>query len=251
MTFSNTTDKNGLIQECEMALELGDAAISGNTTLLKQFTNLINQSRRSRELDIIRVQGNYSWDDFNYADASGFAKGTGNLSLTNRDYKLPAADGSGTLSSFLRLHKISVLDSSGIERELEPTLQTEAELNQLYPTAGLPRVYKRIGMQVKVWPLPSATHVTESSGWIVYYQRIGKDFTSSDTTAEPGFAAPFHRLLALDACLDYAGPRKGMEHKLPWLTAKIKELSDKMLDFYSKQDDTKTGLMGAEKHNFH
>jgi hypothetical protein len=250
MQFSDTTNKNGLIQDCEFLLELGDAGISGNSTLLKQFTSLINQSRRRRELQIIRTQGEYSWDDFNYSDDDGFAKAIANLSATDRDYRLPAADGSSTLSSFLRLQKLAVLDINGQEHTLDITDLPEADLNRLYSTAGLPQVYKRIGTQVKIWPIAVSTHCTMTSGWIVYYQRIGKNFASSDTTAEPGFAAPFHRLLSLDACIDYAGTRKGMEHKLPFLTSSRDQLETMMMDFYSKSDDNKSELVKGKYVNF-
>ena len=44
MPFSNTTTKGGLIQGCERWTNLGDAIISGDTTLLKQFTAAINEA---------------------------------------------------------------------------------------------------------------------------------------------------------------------------------------------------------------
>ena len=39
LVFSDTTNKNGLIQECEFWTNLGDGTISGDTTLLAQFTD--------------------------------------------------------------------------------------------------------------------------------------------------------------------------------------------------------------------
>ena len=43
MVFNDTTDKKGLIQDCELRTGLGDTAISGNAALLDHFTRLINQ----------------------------------------------------------------------------------------------------------------------------------------------------------------------------------------------------------------
>lgn len=44
MQFSDTTNKNGVIQRVEFTLELPDGAISGDSTLLKYVTALANDT---------------------------------------------------------------------------------------------------------------------------------------------------------------------------------------------------------------
>src|SRR2546425_13286990 len=63
MQLSDTTNKNGLIQECEFWTNLGDGTISGDSALLKVFVNRINRAY-DRVLPIL--QSGYDtmkWDD--------------------------------------------------------------------------------------------------------------------------------------------------------------------------------------------
>ena len=44
MQLSDTTNKNGLLQECEFWCKLPDGSITGTTLLLKQFVNRLNRA---------------------------------------------------------------------------------------------------------------------------------------------------------------------------------------------------------------
>lgn len=241
MKFSDTTNKNGLIQDCEELLEMGDAAISGDTTLLKVFTHKINQAMLNEVIPtIIEMQAGWNWDDSNYTD---FPRAVGNLVAGQGDYTLPIASGGADQETFLQLEDIGILDSNGDEYTLTPTIDQDAELNRLYETSGKPRLYKLNGKSIKMWPAPSSTDTTLSSGLIVYYQRTQDEFTTSDTTQQPGFATPFHRLLSIIACIDYAGTKKGLEHKLPALIEKRDKLIERLKQFYGKRNqEAKLGL---------
>lgn len=66
LQFSDTTNKNGLIQECEFLLNLGDATISGDASsaaLLKVFTRLLNQNLQKIITMIFSSQDEWEWDD--------------------------------------------------------------------------------------------------------------------------------------------------------------------------------------------
>src|SRR5436190_2831944 len=91
LVFSDTSNKSGLIQDCETLLGFDDAAISGNTTLLKKFTVLLNLARRKAELLILANRNPlWNWDDPNYPD---LPRATRDLVIGQRDYVLPTADG--------------------------------------------------------------------------------------------------------------------------------------------------------------
>ena len=207
MQFSNTTSKDGLIQDCEARLDMNDGDISGNSTLLKRFTSLINQHLHRVSTLIIRAtspQG-WKWDDLNYSD---FAIGSQNLVEGQHDYALPTADGTYTAikaTTLLNLNSISVLDQDGNQKKLLPTSRSEAELNAIYTQNGQPEVYKLVGGSAKVWPAPDAgTTVTLTNGFIADFTRSVSEFVSTDTTKTPGIPVPFHNLLSIGASEDYA-----------------------------------------------
>ena len=69
LVFSDTTNKAGLIQDCETLLGFDDAGISGNTALLKRFTVLLNLALRKTELLILQNSNPlWRWDSSEYSD---------------------------------------------------------------------------------------------------------------------------------------------------------------------------------------
>ena len=68
MQFSDTTNLNGLIQRCELLTGLGDTGISGDATLLKHFTSLINQTYHKVVTMILQSQDEWDFDDKNHTD---------------------------------------------------------------------------------------------------------------------------------------------------------------------------------------
>lgn len=249
MTYSDTTSKSGLLQDCEQLLELGDGFITGNATLKAQFTAGLNQAMYNEVIPaILESQAGWVWDDSNYTD---FPRGVGNLVADQQDYQLPVAVGGANQETFLELTDVAVLDSAGNEVTLDPTNVDNATLNTQYSVSGLPRFYKVNGKNIQMWPSPSASAATLSSGLVVYYQRTQDEFTTSDTTQQPGFASPFHRLLSIIASLDYAGVHKGMEHKVSYLLAKKTDLLLKLRGFYGKRNqEAKLGLDTPKLINF-
>jgi len=63
LPFSDTTNKNGLIQRCETYTGLGDGGISGNAVLLKQFTALLNSATYKAITMIFDSQDDWDFDD--------------------------------------------------------------------------------------------------------------------------------------------------------------------------------------------
>jgi hypothetical protein len=232
LPFSDTTNKNGIIQTCELLLDLGDAGISGNPTLLKQFTNLSNKAYDNVVSQILQNEGDYTWDDKNYT-ISDTPIAKINLSVVANSevslYTLPVANVNGAsgassdVTSFLRLIKAQVLDANGFYQNLRPISEsmTDTPLETLFNKPGFPKAYKLIGSGIQIYPAPLAAMVTATAGLKVFFQRDKIDFVSTDTTKLAGFPAIYHYLIPLEMSETWAAI-KGMK-QLPFIQVKKAE----------------------------
>lgn len=213
MQFSVTSGElNGIIQTCELLLDVGDAGISGNATLLKQFTNLLNKSYDNVVAQILQNEGDYTWDDYSYT--SSFPVATTTLVANQSDYLFPVAGSPGatTAASFLRLIKVMVKDANGNYQSLQLITETmmEQPLETAFATAGFPRFYKPLGNSIFLYPAPATGSVTMATGLKMYFQRDKVEFASTGAdTKEPGFPSIYHYLLPLEMSETWAAI-KGM-----------------------------------------
>jgi hypothetical protein len=118
MVFSDTTNKNGAIQLCEFYCALGDGGISGDTTLLKRFTALLNIAGSEVWHLIFALNGGWKYDDSNYTD---LPQATQTLTAGTAKYALP--------STALTVARIEVLDSKGVYHKLEPMRLEEIDVD--------------------------------------------------------------------------------------------------------------------------
>lgn len=231
MQFSVTTgQKNGIIQTCELLLDLGDGGISGNTILLAQFTNLINNDAYDDVIaEILRNEGSWLWDDFKEG-TSKLPIATQNLTVTAgsevSSYALPnGASASGSAgsdaSTFLRLITVRVKDAAGYFQNVLPIDDNayNQPLETIFFNPGFPKWYKQVGTSITVYPAPLANMVTATNGLQITFQRDKVDFTTTGNDSQmPGFASIYHYLLALIASETWAAI-KGMK-QLPFITQK-------------------------------
>lgn len=230
--FSDTTNKNGLIENIESLCNLSDGGISGNSTLLKKITGFINQANQEVAIALMQADKRWQFDDFNNTD---LPRAAATLVADQRDYTLPAASSSGNAATLLGIVKIVVLDTDSKERALVLTDRTEAQLNNAYSSSGLPRFYKLVGNSVKIWPAANSTGTTLASGLIIYFKRTPVAFTSASTTTQPGFMAPFHDILEYAAAGKYMLPinRKLAENYLG--IVEVKKLN--LLEAYAHENE--------------
>lgn len=203
MQFSDTTNKNGLIQLSEALCNLGDAGISGDTTLLKQFTGYLNQAYSEVVMAIMSVDKTWKFDDFNYTDIPEAP-----ITMVNaqRDYTLPVASTGADVATLLRVNKVWVLDATGNRIELQP-MGPEDDFDRT--TTGIPSRYRLDGKSIFLDPRPATGSVTLTSGLIIQFQRVPDAFASSGSdTQQPGFMATYHDLLPLKASSWYLLPIK-------------------------------------------
>lgn len=204
MVFSDTTVKDGIIQNCETLAKLGDGGITGNSVLFAKFTGWINEAYGKVVMAIMTVDKNWRWDDFNWTNPNAFPVATALLVSGQRDYLLPRATNSSDLSTLWKVYKVRMKDTNGEWYDLTPLGSDEDELAS--DTTGHPTKYRLLAGSVRLSVPPTAAGVTLSAGIQVWFQREFVKFTTSDTTMSPGFMSSYHYLLALDACATYFLP---------------------------------------------
>ena len=136
--------------------------------------------------------------------------------------------------------------------------KVESELSRLFPSCnisvydrilGMPQKYDKIGNSIFLYPKPSSSYVTLAKGLKAYFQRNVTYFTTTDTTKEPGFAAPFHRILSVGAAYDYC-LANGMPDKMKSLEKEIAKIESGLITFYSQRDRDEKVTMRLKKENY-
>lgn len=223
MTFSDTSTKLGLIQDCEQNIFGNYGDISGNANRLYDFTARLNRAYDKVATHIMSCDGRWEWDDTNYTD---LPIGKTNIVSGQQDYTLDV--------EYLSVSKVVMYDSAGNKIILTP-IDRNDPVAQQYLTdtstaGGLPQYYDKLGVSLLLYPIPNYNY---TNGLVVYYQRKPSYFAYTDTTKTPGIPAIFHRLLSLEASLDYAISKQlSLKNDL---AVQVKEMKDMIEEFYSKR----------------
>lgn len=201
MQFSNTTDKNGLIQYCEQNLfgDNGFTKISGDADRLKIFTNYLNEGySRYTEL-ALKSDGRWAFDDSTYTE---YAIGTTNLVANQQDYTFEA--------SFIAILSVEIKDAEGnwiTLREVDEREYSNMQysMSEEFKTPSTPYAFNRTANSIFLLPAPN---YSITGGLKVKFQRPPNYFTYDDTTQVPGFTETHHPYLANFACMKYAFSRQ-------------------------------------------
>lgn len=199
LVFSDTSNKKGIIQKIERLIKLGDGAISGDTTLLKEFTSDINLALDAVFGIIFSVGGTWQFDDSNHTDYPIIKT---DLVSGQRDYGFTVDE---NINLVLDIYRVLVKDSNGIYQELEPVdAQSSEDVAGFYDgqeLTGTPTKYDKTANGIFLDKIPS---YNSDDGLKIYINREASYFATSDTTKKPGFAGLFHEYLALRPAYEYA-----------------------------------------------
>lgn len=219
------------------------ALVDADTTSYPAALMLIrnNTSMEDIAADILDADGRWQWDDTNRTD---LPIGTTTLVNGQSDYAFD--------TTHLKILGVSVKDKDGTFIKLEP-IDTDdmgdIDRSQFYPTSGLPGYYDKIGNSVFLYPAPdNGVSVTLSAGLKVYFQRTADLFTSAQVTTGtkvPGFASPFHILVAYMSALPYAQSYK--KDRVPMIMEYIRNKREELKKFYSKRDKEERAIMTGKK----
>jgi len=202
MMYSDTSGKTGLLQSVEFFTGVGDGTISGNATYKAQVTQLLNNRYHQVVTMVLDSIGDgWDFDDLNHTN---YPVATTPLVAAQRDYVLPASE------KILRIKRVDVtydgskyyratpIDTGAIDFGLGTAANTDAYFSTTAPG------YDLLGNSLWLYPLADATHVTASAKLRLEFTREIDEFTTADTTQEPGIDEPFHNMLAVGAALDWA-----------------------------------------------
>ena len=230
MQFSDTTNKSGMIQECETWLFGNNyGAISGDSDLLATFTRLINYGLDETVTRIMSVDGRWQYGDSNFTT---HPIATTTMVNGQQDYALDV--------SHLKILGVEVKDSTGnwqvvTQLDMQDIRRKGMALTEFMEEDAMPRYYDLVGDSIFLYPAPATAYVTLTNGLKVYFQREPDYFTTSDTTQTPGFPSVFHDIPVLFACAKYAKSNQ-ISEKSRELDAEIIKRTGELTHFYTKRN---------------
>lgn len=238
MVFSDITNLSGLIQACEDYTNLGDGVISADTTLLKQFTRRINKINRRVWHWIFSTNDAWTFDDGNQTD---LPQAVANITIGDSRYALP--------DEALSIERVEVKDSSGNFIKLEPLVLDDISegIDEFLSTDGTPQYYKLIGETIELFPAPGYNSV---GGLKVYFNRDIVEFTYTDTTDEPGFATPYHDVLAVGASLEWMKIHLPTSGQTTLLREEYARYEQDIKEFYTSRLEDADSRIKTKIHNF-
>jgi hypothetical protein len=206
--FSDTVNRNGVIQLIEKNLGFSPGDISGNADLLADFTADVNLTIDEILGFMFPLGGTWQLDDSNHTD---YPIVYANIVLGQRDYTF-TTDEQGNY--ILDIYKVTVADPRGVYRELEAVdQQTLNGANYNTDTlidgqnsSGIPTRYDKTANGIFLDLIPNYNY---TRGLQVFINREASYFTVADTSKRLGFAHLFHEYLALRPSYIYA-TRKSM-----------------------------------------
>ena len=245
MQFSDTTNKNGLVQSFEFWTRQPDGTVTG--TLLKQATARINAAFDRLMPIFLSKNDQIRWDDINHTDAP---IGKVNLVANQNDYKITADD--NTLK-VLNITKVRIKTSSTatsfteLERITADDPRVAAILSPDTSITGTPTGFVELGNVIYLDILPS---YSATLGIELFFSREQSYFASTDTTKVPGFPLPFHELLALYAALDWNRVNRTTDTALiSELKTEIARQEANLTAFVDLQNPAKTGMSVFQENN--
>ena len=180
--------------------------------------------------------GLWQFDDQNYTD---FPIGTTTLVNSQNDYAFDSA--------MLEIERAEVKDISGIWQILYPIdkSQINEAIDEFYKTDGLPLYYDKQGASIILYPAPdNGVSVTLASGLKIYFKRTASIFTAAEVTTGtkvPGFASPYHMILAYMAAIPYCQSYK--KDRVPILMAEVERLKKLIIQHYGRREQDRRKLI--------
>ena len=231
MKFNDITTKDGIYQDIDFLC----GTTSASYPILDKRRNIYNAYNDVSRL-IWEVAYGWQYDD----RASDLPIASTTLTHGTQRYTLP--------TNAQRIEAIEIKDKSSNWLKLKPIDHSDLDiaLTDYLETNGLPVYYDLVGRNVNLYPPPSSAYCTLSSGMKMYVSRDVSAFASAATT-EPGFARPFHRILSLQASIDFVEDNS----KKIRLIEMRDRLEKGMIRFYSKRaPEIKTNIQPNYKRHW-
>lgn len=247
MQFSDTTNKSGLLQDCEFLTNLGDAIITGDTTLKARFTSLLNIRYAQVMARLQTLTGAAGPEDTTYTSEQ-FS--TFDIVKDQNSYTFTTDEDGNTISDIVAISILPAATSTEYLPLAKMTLDDSRALRAMSPNPsdiGVPCAYLEKGLTAyfDVTPNYAAT-----DGGKLYYRLVPSYFTTSDTTKAPGFDEGYHRILSLGASLDWLRVNKAENTVLiQSITADFQTLDRGLEDYMRQRYPTRRRVFGSTRRS--
>lgn len=226
MQFNESTNNSGIVQE---VWEL--SGTDTNSYPLKSVTRNVNNWLKLVQSWILGADGRFQYDDSNYTD----------LPIATTDL-VSGQDNYSFDSTWLEIIKVEAAQDSTVSvwNVLKPfDVNDVYNYSEFQKNSGVPSFYDVIGSSVILKP---ASNFNATAGLKFYFKRKASEFASTDTTKEPGFASPYHRILSLGAAYDYC--MSNSVRNPQGLRNEIEVLKQELLKHYSRRDKVEIPRIG-------
>jgi len=223
MKYSDTTNKDGIIQRCEDYINQSDAYVSGDTTRLKRFTAYANEELSRVWHLIFENSNNWIFDDSNNTD---LPIAETDLEDGTAKYILP--------TNSLTIKRIEILDSSGNETIVHPLILDDIKVavDEFKDSNGIPTHYRLFGDVIELFPAPN---YDKTDGLVVYFDRGMVEFATDDTTQEPGFASVYHEIIPIGMALKWLKIKTPEGNQISQLEKDYQRINQELMSFYSRR----------------
>jgi hypothetical protein len=245
MQFSDTSTKQGLLQDCEFRTNLGDGTITGDAALKAQFTRLLN-IRYARTLGKLQIlTGKDGAEDINYTDQqfSLFDIASG-----QNDYQFLTDEDGNTISDItgVMLKPSGETDFVPLERLALSDTDAMLIMSPNSSNTGTPAGYIEKNNTVFFDVIPD---FDGGSAGKLFYRLVPSYFVAGDTTKAPGFVEHFHSVLSVGGSLDWLSVNKPESTVLiSQCRDDLKEMSDD-LEAYVRQKNPTRPVMTATRQS--
>ena len=230
MQFSDTTNKNGVLQRIERYGEYGDGVITGDDLLKRQVTADVNETLYDLTTIIMLQQDSFDWDDPYKTD---YPIATTPLIAGQRDYQFDSI-------SFLKLKRVDItydgtnwvrataFDSSAYQEGFGNDTKVDEQFTTDEP------YYDPKAFGFWLYPAATAAQVTAGAKARIEFSRAHTEFESTDTTAEIPIDRPFQHLVAVGAALKNPTISNDQYQKL---SQQYAEGVDRMVQHYAQRNE--------------
>jgi len=208
--FSDTDNRNGILQRIERELGFEFGYITGNTARLKDWTSEVNLTHDDALALIFEAGGSWQFDDINHTDDYPII--SCDLISGKRDYTF-TTDEQGNI--ILDIYRVMVANPDGTFVDILPRdQQTPNNVNSDTSSfvdgrnaVGTPSAYDKTGNGIIFNLIPNYNMRLAQEGKRgvkIFINREGSYFTIGDSTKKPGIAGLFHEYYIVSPALRHA-----------------------------------------------
>lgn len=246
MQYSDTSTKNGLLQHCETLTNLGDATITGDSTLKAVFTRHLNMHYARILAKIQLLSGKDGAEDTNYTDHQfSYFDITENVN----NYQFLTDEDGNTITDITGVMIQGENDDAGegYKPLTRLDLSNEDAMLIMSPNTdntGTPTGFIEKNNTIFFDCFPDFTN---ASGGKLFYRLVPSYFVVGDTTKKPGYVEAYHPILSICASYDWLLINKPENATLlNGLFAQKQDLEDQLEGYIRQKNPTRIVMRGRQ-----